>query len=297
MASDSGCYLYIDDKQIAASSYSEGFEGTAYVVILGKYMQFIFTPFGGSSTITWDVPYNGNGKLLGLSETKGAVTPTYGTGERVTLTERSQPYYFYTVKTGIFIDYNESQIYTSAEPGIATLKTESKYMEDDIKMSFALNQSSWTLLASSDTTCSTTSTSATSHTTIYLGSSNVTADKILYVKIRDKAGKRSGYFLGSDSFFFDYGTANGTTSGTIAGWVKIIHAYSTAGKYTQTTSSGSQTGYGLYPDTLSLANGAIAIYKRYNSSYSLTINGTYSIEVYALDYAPNRGNPFNYSFS
>lgn len=250
-----------------------------------------------SSSQGWDWIYRGTGDFLGFSTTEGAVVADYELGTIAELTD--QTYYLYTVASGIFVSYNGNQIYTSSTSGVATLKTSGKYMETDVGLSFAfppVTPNAWTLLASKDSTCSTTSTSATSHTTISIGSSNVTADKILYVKIRDKAGKRSGYFLGSDSFFFDYSTANGTTSGTIAGWVKIIHAYSTAGKYKQTTSSGSQTGYGLYPDTLSLANGTIAIYRRYNNSYSLTINGTYSIEVYSLDYAPNQGNPFNYSF-
>jgi hypothetical protein len=102
---------------------------------------------------------------------------------------------------------------------------------------------------------------------------------------------RAGHFLGSDSYCFNYQAANGSTSNCTY-WVKNIHRKATGGTLS-TYTAGTSIGYGLYPYSVA-SNGNINIYKRYNSSYSLTIDGTYSIEVYLLDY---KGNPFNFTAS
>lgn len=159
--------------------------------------------------------------------------------------------------------------------------------------------SSWHLVASKDMTISTTGSSATQAGTIAVPYTTSTNDSIIYVKVRDKAGKRAGYFLGSDTFIFNTNKANGGTSAqsTVA---RIIHRYSTSSQYGIYT-SGSTTGYGVYAYSIQNDSGTgnrnVLIYQRYSSSYSLTINGTYNIQVYLLDYAPNQGNPYNYSYS
>lgn len=135
----------------------------------------------------------------------------------------------------------------------------------------------WTKLGSTELTVSTTGTSAASAGSITIGSSAVNKSKIIYVRIRDKAGKRKGYFLGSDNFIINYRKANNSTSAcsTLA---RVVHNYSSSGSY-----GISGSGYGVYAYSITNA-GVINIYKRYNSSYSLTIDGTYTIEVYSLDY-------------
>lgn len=159
--------------------------------------------------------------------------------------------------------------------------------------------SSWHLVASEDMTISTTGSSATQAGTIAVPYTTSTNDSIIYVKVRDKAGKRAGYFLGSDTFIFNTNKANSGTSAqsTVA---RIIHRYSTSSQYGIYT-SGSTTGYGVYAYSIQNNSGTgnrnVLIYQRYSSSYSLTINGTYNIQVYLLDYAPNQGNPYNYSYS
>ena len=159
--------------------------------------------------------------------------------------------------------------------------------------------SSWHLVASKDITVSTTSTTASQADTIAVPYTTSTDESIIYVKVRDKAGKRAGYFLGSDTFIFNTNKANSGTSeqSTIA---RIIHRYSTSSQYGVYT-SGSTTGYGVYAYSIQNSSGTadrnVLIYKRYSSSYSLTINGTYNVQVYLLDYAPNQGNPYNYSYS
>lgn len=149
--------------------------------------------------------------------------------------------------------------------------------------------SSYTLLGSTDITTSYTSTQAGSAGQLTIGTSAWTKDSIIYVRIRDKAGKRAGYFLGSDSFFINYQKANNSSSAlTYAG--RLIHRYSTSNQYG--LYNGSTTaGYGVYGYDIN-TSGRVRIYQRYNSNYSLTINGTYHIEVYALDF-PDGVSPFD----
>lgn len=152
---------------------------------------------------------------------------------------------------------------------------------------------SWTLLGAQDYEVNTTSTSAIVVGTISCGAGAWTSNKIIYVKVRDKAGARNGYFVGSDAFFYNYGAANGATSGL--GKMTITIRRNNDGKYGTTPSSGN-TGYGVYGFSVN-TDGDVSIRSRYNNAYTYIINGTYRVEVYALDYAPDQGNPFNYSFN
>lgn len=149
-------------------------------------------------------------------------------------------------------------------------------------------------LGQQDYTVSTTSTAASS-----VGSFTVegayTDSAIIYVKIRDKAGPRNGYFTGSDCFFINNWPRTSTTTQTIQNGGRLITRKDTNG-YFQVYSAGGTSGYGVYCYSIG-DGGNIAIYRRYNSSYSLTINGTYNVQVYKLRYAPTQGDPFDYSFS
>ena len=149
--------------------------------------------------------------------------------------------------------------------------------------------SSYTKIASVDYTVSTTATTGQSIGTIALGSTYWTANKIIYVRIRDKAGARDGYFVGSDVWFFNHMAANGTTgtnSTKLGG-----NFYYSSGAYGVST-----IPYGVYGYSIN-NSGDLAIYARYSSGASKTIDGTYNVTVYTLDYAPDQGNPFDYSFS
>ncbi len=144
--------------------------------------------------------------------------------------------------------------------------------------------SSWTKLHSEEITTSTTSTSAASVKSITGITGAWDGKKIIYCRIRDKAGKRAGYFYGSDTFWINANIANGSTS-----------AYSTAARMILRYSTSSQWGaysggYGVYGYDVNSA-GRVRIYQRYSSSYSLTINGTYIVEIYSLDW-PDKVNPF-----
>lgn len=186
-----------------------------------------------------------------------------------------------------------SAVVNVPQSGMTMTTTQDSHGGDILTITGSVYNAGYTLIDSAEYAISNfTTTSATSHSTISLGSSNYTANKIIYVKVRDKAGPRNGYFVGSDAYFFNYYDANSATT-TLAVRPIIIFRKSSDGVYTG-YAAGSNTGYGVYPYQLTSA-GVLSIYKRYSSTYSLTIDGTYVVEVYALDYAPT-GNPFNYNY-
>lgn len=140
--------------------------------------------------------------------------------------------------------------------------------------------SSYALIGSAEFTVSTTSTSQ-SKVDDMSTPGVFTAGKIVYVRVRDKAGKRSGYFYGSDVWFIHNGSSTSTTN-KVGFTIRcdsngILQPYPSA-------------GYGVYPYQI-YKTGTTRIYRRYNSSYSLTINGTYKVEVYLLDW-PGNVSPF-----
>ena len=139
------------------------------------------------------------------------------------------------------------------------------------------------LISSSEFTDSCDSTTAAAATTIALGSSAYTANGVLFVRIRDKAGKRNGYYYGTDSFLYNFKAATGATttvtySSAAVGSLTMTYRVTDAGVLTPYC---TYTGYGLYPYSLSNA-GALVLRHRYSESYSLTIDGTYVIEVYLV---------------
>lgn len=141
--------------------------------------------------------------------------------------------------------------------------------------------SSWTKVAETSYQVSTTSTTAATVATWGTGHSEIwTSGKWVYVRIRDTAGKRNGYFYGSDQFFCNtVPVSNGTsTSCAVAGRFTLRYNNNIFVSY----SSGGTTGYGVYADPLN-NDGGIRIRSRYSSNYSLTVNSTYKVEVYLLD--------------
>lgn len=135
--------------------------------------------------------------------------------------------------------------------------------------------SPWTLIKSQENSVNTTSTSAATAVTISCGSAISTADKIVWVHIRDKAGARAGYFYGSDAFFVNYNRGSGSTSTFNVPAVVCL-------RYNNGAYAGTAGQYGVYGYSIS-STGSLIVRRRYNSNYSLTINGTYKIAVYTLD--------------
>ena len=135
--------------------------------------------------------------------------------------------------------------------------------------------SNWTLVKTDTLTVSTTSTSAASAGTIECGSTIWTATDIIWVNIRPKSGKRSGYFYGSDAFFVNYRAKNGSTSSDAVCGVQYIRVDSN-GSYV-----AAQGAYGVYAYSIT-TGGTLTIRRRYNSTNTLTINDDFYIKVYKL---------------
>lgn len=185
--------------------------------------------------------------------------------------------------------FTDTSVTTATDADVASGKI---YIKADGSQSTGTasgGQSSWTLLHQEDITTSTTSTSASSIKSI-TGITGAWDDSvIIYVRVRDKAGPRAGYFYGSDSFFINWQKANGsTTAPTTAG--RLIHRYSTSSQWGQYVGA-TTTAYGVYGYDIN-SSGRVRIYQRYNSNYSLTINGTYRVQIYKLTY-PDGKSPFN----
>lgn len=138
--------------------------------------------------------------------------------------------------------------------------------------------SSYKLLKSAEFTVNTSSTTAIDVGTVAAGAAAYDSSKIIYVRIRDKAGVRDGYFTESDSWFpnpYQYKSQALTIS--------------TYAKFAIGNGSVSTATYGVYPFSVD-SNGTFTIKAKYNSTYG-TINGTYVVEVYALDW-PDKVSPF-----
>ena len=137
--------------------------------------------------------------------------------------------------------------------------------------------SNWTLLATQEYTVNTSSTTSTSVGDIEFPA-NVTLsyNDIIWVHVRDKAGKREGYHYGTDGFYLPYIWANnGAVQGSMSNKA-FMNFICTSGNYSASTSSN----YGVYGNQL--YSNYVKISTRYNSSSTGTINGTYKVDVYKL---------------
>lgn len=149
--------------------------------------------------------------------------------------------------------------------------------------------SSWTKIAETTYQVNTSSTSAATVATWATGHSELwTGDSYVFIRIRDTAGKRAGYYWGSDCLFVNFYAANGSTTGTLQNVIGRTYGVTTAGRYNTTRHIYDDSGYGIFPDQL-YSDGRIRIRERYSSTYTGTINGTYKVEVYLLD--PSTGSP------
>lgn len=123
----------------------------------------------------------------------------------------------------------------------------------------------------------TASTSAVNVGTIAAGSDAWTSDKILYVKIRDTAGKRNGYFYGTDAFFVNPNPIN-ESSANFTG-ARFNFSVDSDGKY-QGFAGSTTTHHGIGP-TYVASTGDIPITARASSNSGI-IGGTYKVEVFLI---------------
>ena len=184
----------------------------------------------------------------------------------------------------ITVSYKGNTIAEVSASGTTTLGTSGKYCEDDISVAYVQPVStSWTKLGEQEFTVNTSNTSQ-----VNVGTMTVpgiyTKDQYIVVTVRDKVGKRNGYFLGTDSVYANANAANGSTS-YFSVAMRLVYSCDSSGNYIDTSGA-----YGVYATAMTSA-GELTIASRYHSTYSLTINGTYVVTVWGLSFAPNT-NPF-----
>ena len=82
--------------------------------------------------------------------------------------------------------------------------------------------------------------------------------------------------------FLTAGSSVDTKNGATVATAKLNLKVSSNGT---TTTSASTTAYGIYPNSCSVSNGAatIPMYRRYNSTSTGTINGSYTTRVYGVN--------------
>ena len=147
--------------------------------------------------------------------------------------------------------------------------------------------SSYSQIGSDRYTVSTTSTSAGSVATLTMDNARqafLDPTKTIYVRIRDINGARAGYFFGSDCYII--------YNGTSWSFSKNIFRYTTDSAFAVFQATGTG-GYGVYVYAVSTGStsAGVRIYRRYSSTYSLTINSDYQVDVYVLS-GPNNKGPF-----
>lgn len=171
--------------------------------------------------------------------------------------------------------FDDASITTATASDVLSGK---KFLASDGTITTGTLTGTWKKIGTAEFTVNTTSTSnqEVGFVNIPLADYN-NKEIIVWVHIRDKAGKRQGYFYGGDSMFFNYSLANNTTS-SVATRPLVGFNYDSTGKYV-----AGASGYGVYGERLYMTSSdhKIRIYSRYNSSYG-TINGTYVVDVYAL---------------
>lgn len=141
----------------------------------------------------------------------------------------------------------------------------------------------WELIAEKNIDVSTESTSATQVSTLDCGLNAWTSNKILYVKVRDNAGKKAGYFYGTDSFLINVRPVNSQTTAA----TYFARSYLS---YDETWTQGN-SDYGIYPSKLT-PDGVLTLAAHYGPNASKIIDGNYNVKVYLLDW-PNNISPFD----
>lgn len=145
----------------------------------------------------------------------------------------------------------------------------------------------YTLVWSGEVEANTTSTSPVYLSTTFENEAAWNKNKIIYCRIRDKAGKRDGYFYGTDCFVVNNNASTGSTTTLESFYVATYKCNNGTVQCTTVTN----TKYGVCLRNIS-QYGIGKFQARYNSSYTGTINGTYKVDVYLLDWPVDGVSPF-----
>lgn len=130
---------------------------------------------------------------------------------------------------------------------------------------------------------SSTATSATNLNKSVTGTANLDGYQVLAVEAKRNEGIANGYMQSTFTFF----VINGTTTYTTASGSSRVTAVQVrrATSDTNVRTSTSTTSYGIYANSLTYTASthslSIPMYVRYNSTNTTTIDGTWTVNVYA----------------
>ena len=129
-------------------------------------------------------------------------------------------------------------------------------------------------------TVNTTSTQAAS-LNVSCSVSNIDAYDLLIVESSVNSVTNGRHTCTVGLIFLTASSAVGTKNGATVATVKLNMKASSTGT---TTTSASTIAYGIYPNSCSISSGTatIPMYRRYNSTSTGTINGTYTARVYGV---------------
>ena len=133
--------------------------------------------------------------------------------------------------------------------------------------------SNWELIGSKEFDVSTSSTTASVVGSVVFDTEPLSDGDIIWVHIRDKAGKRNNYFYGHD----DYAIKIPSLQNGIVARMLLNYKDDAYGG-----TAGSSSNNGVYVDSIEFDTKTVNIKSKYNSTYSCTINGTYKVDVYKL---------------
>ena len=151
--------------------------------------------------------------------------------------------------------------------------------------------SSYTLLGSTEIEITDVTSTAKTFGEIVLDERVWTSEKIIYVRIRDKAGYRNQHLFGCDYFFINQIPANSIVD-TLATANKLGIGYGGAysGSEWNVYSASGNANSGIYLSYPTSESFTIKIGAKTNSSVGI-IDGTFTVDVYALDW-PDDISPF-----
>lgn len=174
--------------------------------------------------------------------------------------------------------FTDASVVTATASDVASGKT---FITNNGEIATGASAGSWHKVAEETYQVTTSSSTAETVATLITDTSIWSVNKWIYIRVRDVSGKRLGYFYGSDNVFMPSAILNdgALTSSSMA--TRFVWRYAEDGTLSAYTGGGT-TGYGVYPDVI-YSNGNIRIRKRYSASGSLTVDGTYKVEVYLLD--------------
>ena len=281
-------------QAVTADTGYDGLEEVDVAAVSSTYVGTGITRRSSSdltvSGATVNVPagyYASQGSKAVASGTEGTPTATKGTvsNHSVTVTPsvtNTAGYIQGGTKTGTGVSVTASEL-VSGNKSITENGTNidvTDYETVSVNVSGG-GGSSYTPVVSQEFTVSTTSTSAQNIGTIQAGSSAYTSDKILYIRVRDKAGPRDDHYLGGDFFLENCYPVNGSSNqnSSFAGQSFFVNEN---GKLGFTASSS----YGVIPNVLK-SDGQISMRTRYNSVNTHVIDGTFKVDVYLLDFVDN----------